>query len=361
MSKFNDLLSSVLNQGIIGIDLLNIIIIFIVLLFSLIIRGFFAKIIIKKIKKIVTSTNNNIDDTLLEGLSSPLKFFPIVLAFFYVSLYVDLDTNLGFYFEKINKSLLTVFIFWLLHASLSPFSFFFHKLENFLTKPLVFWIIKSLKYLILFLGLVATLDIWGIKIGPIVAGLGLFGVAVALGAQDLFKNLISGLLILMERRFTLGDVINVPGHAEGTVEQIGFRSTTIRKFDSNPITIPNYIIADLPIINYSNRSYRRINWVIGLVYDTSTDQLKKIIQDTTKFITTNNDFQIDDSHKCYVRVEKFNDSSIDILVCCFTKTNDWNEYLVIKEQLIFELKKIIENNNSSFAFPSHSIYLEKND
>ena len=93
----------------------------------------------------------------------------------------------------------------------------------------------SIRYLIIFLGIVAVLEIWGIKIGPVIAGLGLLGVAVALGAQDLFKNLISGIIVLLEKRFKIGDVINVPGHTEGTVEQIGFRSTLIRMFDSTPI------------------------------------------------------------------------------------------------------------------------------
>ena len=85
----------------------------------------------------------------------------------------------------------------------------------------------------LVLGTVAILELWGIRVGPVIAGLGLFGVAVALGAQDLFKNLISGIMILMEKRFTVGDVILVSGEVEGVVEQIGFRSTLVRRFDFN--------------------------------------------------------------------------------------------------------------------------------
>ena len=78
-----------------------------------------------------------------------------------------------------------------------------------------------------------VLELWGIKIGPIIAGLGLFGVAVALGAQDLFKNLISGILVLVERRFQVGDWIFVEDVIEGTVESIGFRSTVVRRFDKS--------------------------------------------------------------------------------------------------------------------------------
>ena len=103
--------------------------------------------------------------------------------------------------------------------------------SDLLSKDLIDWIIKAIKVLIIILGAAAVLELWGIKIGPIIAGLGLFGVAVALGAQDLFKNLISGILVLVERRFQVGDWIFVEGVIEGTVESIGFRSTVVRRFD----------------------------------------------------------------------------------------------------------------------------------
>ena len=159
----------------------------------------------------------------------PLRLLPIVLVFLAVTLYFDIESTLGLYFQKINNTLSTIFVFWLIHQALIPFSNVFNKLEKILTKGLVLWIVKSLKYLIIFLGIVAVLEVWGIKIGPVIAGLGLFGVAVALGAQDLFKNLISGIMILLEKRFQLGDVISVPGHTEGSVEHIGFRSTLNKK------------------------------------------------------------------------------------------------------------------------------------
>ena len=199
-------------------------------------------------------------------------------------MYIDSSSTLGIFIKKFNQTLTTILVFWLIHQSLVPLSIIIQRLEKLLTKALTNWILKSVKYLVVFLGIVAVLEVWGIKIGPIIAGLGLFGVAVALGAQDLFKNLISGVMILMEKRFQIGDVINVPGHAEGTVEHIGFRSTLIRKFDSTPISIPNYIFSEAPIINYSNRNFRRINWIIGLEYRSSSEQIMHIIKSIEDFI-----------------------------------------------------------------------------
>ena len=168
-------------------------------------------------------------------------------------------------------------------------------------------------------------------------------------------------MILLEKRFHIGDVISVPGHTEGTVEHIGFRSTLIRKFDSTPITIPNYIFAEAPILNYTNRTNRRINWIIGLTYDSKIEQIKNFTSSIKNFITNNENFIVNENYNVFVRLDKFNDSSIDILIYCFTSTNDWKSYLKIKEDLALEIKKEIEAQGLDFAFPSRSIYIEKDN
>ena len=359
MERITSPFLNVLNINFFGFDLRELFLFLLSLIIALIIRGIFASLIISKIKKIVRKTGNKVDDELFFSLSQPLKFLPIVIVFILISFYVDINSNFGFYFQKINHTLISIFVFWFILQSLHPLSQFFESLEKVISKALVLWLTKSIKYFIMFLGIVAVLEIWGIKIGPIIAGLGLFGVAVALGAQDLFKNLISGVLILIEKRFNLGEVIEVRGQAIGTVEHIGFRSTKIRQFDTTSISIPNYVFSDSSIINYSKRKFRRVKWTIGLTYETSVHELKTICADIESFIANSKDFHVSDDYRLFVRVDKFNDSSIDILVHAFANTSDWSEYLTIKEDLALQIKKIVEKNNSSFAFPSTSIYLEK--
>ena len=198
---------------------------------------------------------------------------------------------------------------------------------------------------------------WGIKIGPIIAGLGLFGVAVALGAQDLFKNLISGILVLVEKRFKIGDWIAVEGIIEGIVEKIGFRSTTIRKFDKSLAIIPNFQFAENAVVNVSETSNWLISWIITLQYDTTVDQLKKIRDEIENHINSSEDYNT--SIGVAVRVDKFSDSSIDMYVRCFTKSGSWSNWLDVKETLAIAIKEIVEKNGASFAFPSQSIYVEK--
>ena len=341
-----------------GLTILELLIIFLLIIFSLIIRSSFANFIINKIKSSVSKTNNFIDDKNLESFAPPLKLLPILLVFLITPLFFNIDSTLGLYLQKINLTIVSIVIFWFIHQLINLLSNNFYKLEKIFSKALIIWLKKALRYLIIFLGTVSVLDVWGIKIGPVIAGLGLFGVAVALGAQDLFKNLISGIMILLEKRFYLGDVINIPGHTEGTVEHIGFRSTLIRKFDSTPITIPNYIFAEAPILNYSNRTNRRINWVIGLEYNSTLDQIKRFTETISNYIKNSDDFLVNDNFKSFVRLDKFNDSSLDILVYCFTATNDWEEFLIIKEKLALRIKQEVEKIGLGFAFPSKSVYIE---
>ena len=361
LNKFKNYIFTTIDQGSLGLSLPEVFAIIVFTFLAIIIRGLFAKLIVSIIKKIIQRTGNKVDDKLFDALSSSLKTLPLILVFILMGLFINSESKLFLFLEKINQTLVTIFIFWLLHQSLVPLSQAFQKFEQLLSKALILWLIRSLKYLIVFLGSVAVLETWGIKIGPVIAGLGLFGVAVALGAQDLFKNLISGIMIILERRFELNDVIEVPGHATGIVEHIGFRSTLIRQFDSTPISIPNYVFSDTSIVNFSDRKYRRIQWTIGLTYETTIKQLKDICHSINTSICSNNDFIVNDNYQLFVRVEKFNDSSIDVFISTFTNTNEWNKYLKIREELAFSIKDIVEKNDSSFAFPSQSIYIEKDN
>ena len=360
-NSFFELFTDVWNQGIFGINASEIIIGFIIFLIFYVFRSFFARFIINRLHKIVKKTSIKTDDILIDVIEGPIKFLPVVIGFFIATTYIDINTELMGFIENLNRTLITIFIFWLLHQLIVPFSFLIKNFEEKLTTALVDWTLRGLKLLVIILAIVAILELWGIKVGPVIAGLGLFGVAVALGAQDLFKNLISGIMILTERRFMIGDVINVKGEALGTVEQIGFRSTLIRQFDTNIITVPNFKFAEQSVTNFTRRQHRRIRWIIGLEYKTNIEQLKNIRNKIKDFIDQDDSFANDGSSyfkSSYVRIDNFSDSSIDMLVQCFTKTINWDEYMEIKERLAIRIKEIVEGEKAGFAFPSQSIYVE---
>ena len=355
--NFKKLFLSVWEKGILGVDIGQILIGLGIFLIFLIFRGLISKLIIKKLEVISKKTSNKLDDTFVKAMVGPARFLPIVLGFFFASYYMTFSEDTRSFVDNINRTLITILLFWIIHQIIEPISYVLSGLDKILTRELIGWIIKSLKILIFILGAAAVLELWGIKIGPIIAGLGLFGVAVALGAQDLFKNLISGILVLVEKRFKMGDWILVEGIIEGIVEKIGFRSTTIRKFDKSLAIIPNFQFAENAVINVSQTTNWLISWIITLQYDTTIEQLKNIRDQIENHIKDNDDYNKDIG--LAVRVDKFSDSSIDMYVRCFTKTSSWNEWLKVKEKLAISVKQIVEKNGASFAFPSQSIYVEK--
>ena len=355
--NFKDLFLSVWNRGILGIDIFEILIGLGIFLIFLIFRGLISKLIIKKLEIISQRTTNKLDDTFVKAMVGPARFLPIVLGFFIASYYMSFSEDTRSFVDNLNRTLITILLFWIIHQIIEPISYILSGLGKILTRELIGWIIKSLKILIFILGAAAVLELWGIKIGPIIAGLGLFGVAVALGAQDLFKNLISGILVLVEKRFKMGDWILVEGIIEGIVEKIGFRSTTIRKFDKSLAIIPNFQFAENAVINISQTTNWIISWIINLQYDTTVDQLKKIRDEIEDYIKKHEYFNTELGYA--VRIDKFAESSIDMYVRCFTKTDEWEKWLSVKERLAIQIKQIVEKNGAAFAFPSQSIYVEK--
>ena len=357
LKNFKSLFLSVWDKGILGVDIFEIFIGVGIFFIFLIFRGIISKVIIKRLENIAKKTTNKFDDSFVLAMEGPARFLPIVIGFFIASYYMSFSEDSREVVDTINRTLITIFIFWVMHQIIEPISYVLSGLNKILTRELIGWIIKSLKVLIFILGIAAVLELWGIKIGPIIAGLGLFGVAVALGAQDLFKNLISGILVLVEKRFKIGDWILVEGIIEGIVEKIGFRSTVIRKFDKSIAIIPNFQFAENAVINVSQTTNWIISWVINLQYDSTVDQLKTVRNEIEDYIKKNEDYKPELGYA--VRVDKFADSSIDMYVRCFTKTDDWDEWLAVKERLAIQIKQIVEKNGASFAFPSQSIYVEK--
>ena len=360
LENFKNLFFDVWNKGISGVNISEIVIALLIFLFFLFLRGIFSKFVIRRLENYVSKTTNNFDNSLVFSMEGPAKFFPIVLGFFVSTSYLTIESQAAEFLETINRSLITILIFWTFHQIIGPLSVVIKSIGDLISRDLVNWIIKAIKVLIFILGVAAVLELWGIKIGPIIAGLGLFGVAVALGAQDLFKNLISGILVLVERRFQVGDWIFVEDVIEGTVESIGFRSTVVRRFDKSLATIPNFQFAEKAVINNSQITNRRINWIIGLEYRTTSKQLSDIKNDIEEYIKKSEHFTTSDKTILSVKIDQFAASSIDIKLICFTKTKHYLEWMKVKDILAIEIKNIVEKHKASFAFPSTSIYVEKN-
>lgn len=357
MENFIELLIDVWNRGFLGINLGAIISSLVVLLIALLFRGFIISVIINSLSRLAEKTESRIDDEILNALKKPIGLIPVTIALYLCTLILPISGLVGDIATNIVKAFVIFTIFTALSNSVKPI-FEALSTSSWLTASMQMWLERASRFIVWVIGVAIILDIFGIQIGPLVAGLGLFSVAVALGAQDFFKNLIAGILVIGEHRFQPGDRIEVEGQLHGIVETIGFRSTVIRTFDTAPMTIPNKDLSDVKLINHGDMINRRINWKINLVYSTSIEQLEGIRSDIKNHINESEDFVNDTEIEHVVRVVELGSSSIDIMIVAYCEPVGFAEFNLIKENLIFNIMKIVKAHGSEFAYPSSSIYVE---
>lgn len=357
MDNFINLVSDVWTTGFLGVDLGSIISSFFVILMAMLFRGFIISVILNSLQKLASQTKSSIDDEILDALRKPIGIIPITIALYICTLILPLSGTFGDIATNIVKAFVIFTIFSALANSIKPI-FAALSTSSWLTPSMQMWLERALKFIVWVIGLAIILDIFGIQIGPLVAGLGLFSVAVALGAQDFFKNLIAGILIIGEHRFQPGDRIEVSGQLHGIVDNIGFRSTVIKSFDTAPMIIPNKDLSDVKVINHGEMENRRINWKINLLYSTSVEQLEKIRDEINEYIINCKDFSSDPGLEPVVRVVELGSSSIDMLIVAYSDPVGFVAFNKIKEDLIFNIMDIIKSNNSDFAYPSTSLYVE---
>ncbi len=358
LQQYWKIVLEVWDKGVWGVDLGRILIAVGIFLGFLAIRGLFTRFVFARIVRWTEKTSTDLDEKAVKALQGPIRFIPVTMGAFFALDYLKLPNPFAEIGDNLIRSLIAFTLFWALYALVDPLSFLMRRLEAMFTQEMVMWLVKAIKVAVAFLGGATILELWGIQVAPLLAGLGLFGVAVALGAQDLFKNLIAGILVIAEQRFRVGDWILVDGVVEGTVEDIGFRSTTVRRFDKAPVYVPNAKLSDNAVTNFTAMTHRRIYWHIGIEYGASVDQLRKVRDEIEGYILNNKDFASPSQVSTFVRIDRFSDSSIDIMLYCFTKTTNWGEWLAIKETLAYKVKEIVEGAETGFAFPSQSIYVE---
>lgn len=245
---------------------------------------------------------------------------------------------------------------------------------------LVVKILYIIVFIVAFLLILARL---GVNVSAIVASLGIGGLAVALATKDIIANLFASIVVLFDNSFSQGDWI-VVGDIEGTVVETGLRKTTIRTFDNSLVFVPNSKIIDNSIVNWSRRKVgRQIKMYLGISYGISPQKLEIIINEIKQMLHNHpgianptkhggyNDIRLryrqnmvslDDlagyKNNLFVTLDKFADSSIDIMIYCFTKSVVWAEFLDVKQDVMLKIMEILNKNGATFAYPSQSIYLE---
>ncbi|MDK2820813.1 MAG: MscS family rane protein [Clostridia bacterium] len=326
--------------------------------FFILTRNLFLKKVFKIISKVTERTDTKLDDEIVEAFEKPLRKFIILLGAYLALRVLPLNTYQDILVSKIFRSGIVALIAWGLYnltSSETILSSTQIKNKFDVNNILVPFLSKSLRFTVVILAIMIIAVEWNYNINGLITGLGLGGLAFALAAKDTLSNIFGGIVIIADKPFGIRDWIKTPS-VEGIVEDITFRSTKIRTFAQALVTVPNSTLANEPITNWSRMGKRRITFHLGVTYDTSKEKLEKCIQALRKML---NEHPQINKKKIFVNFERFNDSSLDILLYFFTNTTDWGEYLNVREDINFKIMEILEQEGVSIAFPTQSIYINK--
>ncbi len=201
-----------------------------------------------------------------------------------------------------------------------------------------------------------ALDTLGVNVSGLLAAGGIGGLAVGLAAKDMLANFFGGITVFIDRPFSVGDWIVLKEKGiEGVVEQIGWRQTTIRKFDKRPVYVPNAVFTTASVENPSRMSHRRIYETIGLRYD-DLDRMEAITDEVREMLTTHP--EIDENQTLMVQFNAFNASSVDFFIYCMTHTVNWQRYHEVKQDVLLKIHEIVGKNDAQIAYPTRTLKVD---
>lgn len=335
--------------------------VFLILLIALVL-DFIKKRVLKKVHRQLEKTENPWDDAFIESVSKPLSAF-IWLWGISIAATVIADANDVSVYDSIVQPvrhvgsiiILTWFVLRMIVRIERNIIKIGRAREDTYDVSTVHAIIKLIKVSVFITGALIMLQELGISVTGVLAFGGIGGMAIGFAAKDLLSNFFGGLMLYLDRPFAVGDWIRSPDrNIEGTVEIIGWRLTMIRTFDKRPLYIPNSTFATISVENPSRMTNRRIKETIGVRYDDS-DKLEQIINDVRTMLQNHND--IDTRQTLMVNFDVFALSSLDFFIYTFTKTTTWVKYHKIKQDVLLQILKIIDQHGPEVAFPTSTLHL----
>lgn len=314
-------------------------------------------IIGKVIKNFAAKTKTNLDYIIIDMIEEPIMFGIILFGTWFGLSTLTFSEGTTEIILKGYKILITINITWFIARLVNAM------FENYV-KPLtektdsdfddqVFPILrKGIIVVIWVLGIIISLDNAGYKIGPILAGLGIGGLAFAFAAKDILANIFGGITIFTDKPFKIKDRIKVEGY-DGTVEEIGLRSTRIRTLAGRQVTIPNSTFAENPVENITREPTRKITLKLGLTYDTTPEKLEKA-QEILKNIALKNDLITDKHHLAFT---DFGDFALGITFIYYIKKS--SNIMEAQNSVNMAILKEYNKAKLGFAFPTQTIEVVK--
>ncbi len=334
--------------------------------FAAVLGGFLLKRVVRfvfaRLNKLAQKTRLTFDEVLLRSLEKPLGWGAVLAGLWVMTMllpfppeFQDVERFSAIILKGLSIGLVVWIAIRLSDELCNWWAKIAEKTETKLDDQIVPIVRRSAKVFLIIIGGMLVLQNLGYSVGSLLAGVGLGGAALALASKDTVANVFGSLVIFMDQPFQIGDWIHV-GSIEGTVEEVGLRTTRVRTFANSLISVPNSMFTTVAVNNWSRMQKRRIKMTVGLTYDTTADQILQAVEAFRDIIANDDRF----AHDFYlVTFDSFGSSSLDIFIYCFTLTTNWAEYLAIKQDFLLEIMRTVERLGLSFAYPSQSLYIEK--
>lgn len=332
---------------------------FLIYLILRITRNKLAYIIIRMFKRKV----KNKKEIKSNSFYNPLRTFFLILGIYLAIIFLKTPLNINDWFMLLANKLFRISIIILSAKGIANSLTTNNKVINRLKEKMnpdvedsMFRIVlKCIRGLIYVIAGFLCITELGYDLNGLVAGLGIGSVVITLAAQDTAKNLFGGLVIFMDKPFTVGDWIEIDKY-EGTVEDITFRSTRIRTFENSVVNIPNAVLANESIINWSRMERRRNKVNLCLELNTPIEKVQKV-QNRIKDMLMERDKIIDDT--IIVRFDNITDNGINLLICSYTDSVDYTSFLQEKEKINFRIMQILKEENVELAYDTKTVFVKE--
>lgn len=328
------------------------------LLAAILLRRVFTALLFRQLRRVASKTTTTLDDKLFVALEPPVSTFILLVGIFAALKVLKLPDDPDRYIGYASNVAFSLVIFW---ALLRAFSAVLDHAEeisrrrNLGMAAFMPWIKKTLITIFVAIGVLMIIQSlgYGESVKTVLAGLGLGGLAFALAAQDTLANVFGSIVVAIDQPFKIGEAVKI-GSNEGTVEDIGLRSTKLRTLAKNLVIIPNKTVAAEPIINNSRFTRRRSEQVIGLTYDTSREQMEAFVANVRDILVADPEI---DKISVLVYFRDLNASSLDIWVVFETPDPNFPKYMAVKQRVNLAIMRAVEERGLSFAFPTQTLHL----
>ncbi len=331
-------------------------VVFIALLFNLVVRR-----VLNRLYARLRTTRNAWDDALVDALRAPVTMLIWLVGLAYAAELVgeQAEADIGDLIRVAREVGIIAVVAWFLvrliqRVEVNIISYREAAGEK-VDHTTVDAVAKLLRISVLITAGLVTMETLGVNISAVLAFGGIGGIAIGFAARDLLANFFGGLMIYLDRPFSVGDWVRSPDREiEGFVEEIGWRLTRIRQFDKRPIYVPNSTFTSISVVNPSRMSHRRIYETVGVRYDDAA-VLPRIVEDVKNMLREHPD--IDRGQTLIVNFNEFGASSLNFFIYTFTRTVVWADYHAVKQDVLFKVLEIIERHGAEVAFPTSTVHV----